>query len=231
MGAAVRATARPSFSPRADDPEPLAIVNALDYGASTTPGGFAAAFSYSPITAEIASANFLHPSFNLGGVSAEIDAQPVELMYVSRYQVNLRLPFDVSPGIHTIRLLYGDKVFAGQVNLVANLPKLLTTESGFSAGVVLPLGVYFAQLYGLGVTTRVDPLNPQVTSGSVWLVAPDGRQFEATYSGPSLPPIRDWQFVFLLPVDFFDRGPVPVFLRVCAAGDACVDSNSVNLRK
>jgi hypothetical protein len=80
-------------------------------------------------------------------------------------------------------------------------------------------------VYGTGVTVRVDQVNQAESTGSVWLVTEDNRIYEAVYSGPARPPVHDWQFVFVLPGDLFERSRgVEVRLRVCPTGAECVES-------
>ena len=206
----------------------ITAVNAINYLPEVTADSFVAVFSGAEITTQTAS-NPLG-AIELGGVTAALDGQSIPLVFVSGFQVNLRIPEGVAPGRRTLTLSgeAGQK-FTGPVTVIAHTPKLATfAKTNDAAAVYLNLGVELGLFFGEGVAVRMIPGQPQ--TGTVKLVLADGREFQSFYSGPSALPVAFQQFNFaFLPGDL--AGEPMARLCVLPDGGALKCSNEVRLKR
>jgi uncharacterized protein (TIGR03437 family) len=82
-------------------PNPQALTNAADYTDAIAPGGLATIFGgvLSETSAGVATVPLPR---TLGGVQVFVNAIAAPLLYVSPAQVNIQIPYEVSPGLATV---------------------------------------------------------------------------------------------------------------------------------
>ena len=106
------------------------VRDAAEYGPALAPGGLVAAFGWNLATGDAAAGSLPLPGV-LGGTVARWNGTPLPLLFVSRHQVNLQLPF-VAPAEGVLRLESPYGVTESRLRLRDAAPAIfhLVTETG-----------------------------------------------------------------------------------------------------
>ncbi|HXM42256.1 MAG TPA: protease pro-enzyme activation domain-containing protein [Bryobacteraceae bacterium] len=222
------------------------LSNAASYTETFAPGGIVSVFGTNLAPASASAPTIPLPTM-MAGTWASIGGIAAPLYYVSPVQLNIQIPYELTPGsVATLLVDNNGESTAFDFKVAANAPAIFTTNAqGTGQGAILnnsfqlvdashpaTPGSTYIQIYCMGLGTvsnqPVDgaaaPSNPLAETTATPVVTIGGVSATVTFSGLAPGFVGEYQVNALVPAGIAASNSVPVSISIGAAA-----SNSVTI--
>lgn len=217
-------------------PSVKSVADSASFSQSFAPGGILSVFGTQLAPATASAPSIPLPTM-LAGMTVTIDGYPAPLYYVSPTQINLQIPYEVTPGSSVSLHISNNGLGAFDSFAVgAAAPAIFTTNAGGTGqGAILNLsdqlvdasnpatpGTTYLQIYcmGLGAVSHqpadgaASPGNPLADTSNEAQVTIGGVEATAIFTGLAPGYVGLYQVDVLVPASVAAGSTVPVFLTI-----------------